>query len=84
MYERDECLPCPNGKNKSVSGDEESLCLDACDGITNLVNVARTACGELRSLFSKGCVCSQGGGRVALGPCSFGDRVALVPCPFRG
>ena len=44
--ERDACLPCPYGKIKSVTGNEESLCQDVCDGITNVPNAARSACGE--------------------------------------
>ena len=46
VFEKDECRPCPDCKIKSVSGDDEALCDDVCDGTTNVPNVARTACGE--------------------------------------
>ena len=49
--EVDACLPCPGDKIKSVSGDLSSLCQDICDGTTNVPNNARSACGELVSLF---------------------------------
>ena len=49
--EVDACLLCPGTKIKSVSGDSLSLCQDVCDGATNVPNAARTACGELLSLF---------------------------------
>ena len=47
VYERDECLPCPDGKIKSVSGDDQALCQNVCDGTTNVPNADRTACGKL-------------------------------------
>ena len=44
--EQDACLPCPGQKIKSVSGGDPALCLDICDGTTNVPNAERTACGE--------------------------------------
>ena len=41
----DACVPCPDGQIKSVSGDDPTLCLDVCDGITNMPNTEHTACG---------------------------------------
>ena len=35
-----------SNKIKSVSADSSSLCLDVCDGTTNVPNAAHTACGE--------------------------------------
>ena len=43
---QDDCVVCPGDKIKSVAGDDLALCLDVCDGITNVANVERTACGK--------------------------------------
>ena len=40
------CVPCPGSKIKSESGDDYDLCLDVCDGTTNVPNAQKTACGE--------------------------------------
>ena len=35
-----------SNKIKSLSGDSSHLCQDVCDGTTNVLNAARTGCGE--------------------------------------
>ena len=35
-----------SNKIKSVSGDDPALCLDVCDGTTNVPNAERSACGK--------------------------------------
>ena len=43
------CVPCPENKAKIVSGNSQSLCIDAaeaCDGTITVVNSERSGCGK--------------------------------------
>ena len=43
----DTCLTCPGMTIKAVSGDSRSLCVESCDGATNVPNKEHTACGNV-------------------------------------
>ena len=44
---RDACVTCPGQTVKTGYGNSQSLCVNDCDGITNVTNDERFACGEL-------------------------------------
>ena len=46
----DACVTCPGKTVKTGYGNSQSLCVDVCDGTTNLTNSDNTACGELFKL----------------------------------
>ena len=45
--ERDACVPCNGTTKKSVSGDDQALCTEICDGVTNAANADHTTCGKI-------------------------------------
>ena len=43
----DACVTCPGQTVKIGYGNSQSLCVNDCDGITNVPNDEHFACGEL-------------------------------------
>ena len=47
----DACVTCPGQTVKTGYGNSQSLCVNSCDGITNVSNDGHFACSKLSTLY---------------------------------